>query len=53
MLFHFGHPFGKQQCVMIPVSMLRFREWYEKIDVRAGPIGSDPAMKPGAIKITY
>ena len=53
LLFQFGHPFGQKSCVMNPASMLRFREWYEQIDVAGCPIGSRPEMKLGAIPPSY
>lgn len=49
MLFHFGHPFGQKACVMNPVNMLRFREWFHQIDSVACPIGSRPEMTVGAV----
>lgn len=49
MLFHFGHPFGQEACVMNPVSMLRFREWAQHIDSAACQIGSRPEMTEGAV----
>ncbi len=53
MLFQLGHPFGQKTCVMNPVSMLRFREWYRQIDGAACPIGSRPEMTVGAIPEYY
>jgi len=49
MLFHFGHPFAQKACVMNPVSMLRFREWYRQIDSSACQVGSRPEMTVGAL----
>ena len=53
MLFQFGHPFGQNTCVMNPVSMLRFREWFRQIDGAACPIGSRPEMTAGAVPEYY
>ncbi len=53
MLFQLGHPFGQKTCVMNPVSMLRFREWYRQIDGAACQIGSRPEMTVGAIPEYY
>lgn len=49
LLFHFGHPFGQKACVMNPVSMLRFREWFRQIDGGSCQIGSRPEMTAGAV----
>ncbi len=49
MLFQFGHPFGQKTCVMNPVSMLRFREWFNQINGANCAIGSRPEMTVGAI----
>ena len=53
MLFQFGHPFGQKSCVMNPVSMLRFREWFHQLDNTACPIGSRAEMTPGAVQESY
>ena len=52
-LLHLGHPFGRPACVMRPVEMLRFREWYEALDAAACTVGSGPSMTPGAVDIYY
>jgi hypothetical protein len=49
LLFQLGHPFGQKACVMNPVSMLHFQEWFEQINGTDCPIGSRPEMTPGAI----
>lgn len=53
MLFKFGHPFGKQACVMNPVSMLHFREWRAHLDAAQCRIGSLPEMEVGTIPEYY
>ena len=52
-LFHLAHPFDRPACVMRPVEMLRFRQWYDALDAEACGVGSGPAMTPGAVKIRY
>ena len=52
-LFHFGHPYGNPACVMHPVSLLKFREWYERLNPTKCRVGSEPAMTPGAINIYF
>ena len=52
-LLHLAHPFERPACVMRPVEMLRFRQWYEALDAEACRVGSGPAMTPGAVKIRY
>lgn len=53
LLFRFGHPFGQKTCVMNPVSMLRFRIWFQQLDAMACAMGSRPEMTPGAIPVYY
>lgn len=53
LLFQFGHPFGQKACVMNPVSMLRFREWFNQISGADCAIGSRPEMTAGAIPPTF
>lgn len=47
LLFHYGHPFGIESCLMSPTPMLRFREASSKWDPAACRAAEDPAMKPG------
>ena len=47
-LFHFLHPFGQSACLMNPVSMFAYRAWAKKLSPKECPIGSSPAMRPGA-----
>ncbi len=53
LLFQFGHPFGQTACVMNPVSMLQFREWFNQISGAGCPMGSRPEMTVGAIPQTF
>lgn len=53
LLFQFGHPFGQKACVMNPVSMLRFREWFNQVNNTDCRIGSRPEMTAGAIPQTF
>jgi hypothetical protein len=53
MLFKFGHPFGKQACVMNPASMLQYRAWHQQLDAQQCRIGSIPEMTVGAIPEIY
>ena len=53
LLFHFGHPYGSNECVMNPVELLKFHEWYGNIDAEACQVGSNESMKAGSISITY
>lgn len=53
LLFQFGHPFGQKACVMNPVSMLRFRDWFHQINSTGCPIGSRPEMSPGAVPVYF
>jgi hypothetical protein len=53
LLFQFGHPFGQKACVMNPVSMLRFREWFNQINSAGCPIDSRPEMSAGAVSLDF
>ncbi|MBI5007994.1 MAG: hypothetical protein HZB95_12825 [Nitrosomonadales bacterium] len=53
LLFQLGHPFGQKSCVMNPVSMLRFREWFQQIDGKQCAIGSRREMQPGTIPPSF
>jgi hypothetical protein len=53
LLFQFGHPFGKNSCLMNPVSMLRFREWSRQINGAECAIGSSPEMSTGAVPFYF
>ncbi len=53
LIFHFGHPFNVNACVMNPVRMLNFKSWYRQLNPHQCTIQSQPSMVPGAIKITY
>jgi hypothetical protein len=53
LLFHFGHPFETDACIMTPVPMLHFKAWYEKLDKKQCDAGTFPAMQKGAAKLYY
>lgn len=52
-LFHLLHPYGRSACIMSPVQMLAFRAGAEKFSPKDCPLGSNPAMRPGAYKFRY
>lgn len=49
-LFHLGHPYGKTACLMNPVPLFGFRAWADGLSSSDCPLGSSPAMRPGAVK---
>lgn len=51
MLFHFGHPWRRPECVMKPSNLLKFHEWENGLDASICTPGSGPAMEPGAVTI--
>lgn len=53
LLFHYGHPFESDACIMAPVPMLHFKEWAQKLDKKRCDEGNFPAMKRGAAAIYY
>ena len=48
LLYRYGHPFNETGCVMNPVTLLHFRDWYEGIVSRTCPVIDTGAMKKGA-----
>ena len=53
LLMQLGHPFGQKACVMNPVSMLQFREWFNQINGANCPLGSRAEMTAGNIPPTF
>lgn len=53
LLLHLGHPFGVEGCLMSPMPLLKYREWYQGVDVKKCPLYSDEQMRPGAITIDF
>jgi hypothetical protein len=53
LLLQLGHPFGQKACVMNPVSMLKFREWFYQVYGAGCLIGSRPEMTAGAIPPSF
>lgn len=53
LLFHFGHPFGRTQCVMNPSTLLIFRGWYDATYSGNCAFESHPQMIPGAFRFLY
>ncbi len=52
-LFHFSHPYEKKECVMSPVELLKFHQWYRQLDANSCKIGSSAAMQPGSYPFFY
>ena len=48
MLFHFGHPFGMEGCVMTPAELLNFKKWYSGLNSDRCGINSNPDMFVGS-----
>lgn len=53
MLFRFSHPFNKKACVMNPATLLHFEKWYQDIDAKKCPIGSNDSMNFGSATLYY
>lgn len=53
LLFHYGHPFECDACIMNPVPMLHFKNWERRLDPNKCRRGNYPAMKKGAATIYY
>lgn len=52
-LFHFGHPLNQSACIMNPMPMFSYRAWVKKLSPKNCPVGSSPAMQPGAVDLRY
>lgn len=52
-LFHIGHPLNQAACIMNPTPMFSYRTWVENLSPKDCPIGSSPAMQPGAVDLRY
>jgi len=52
MLFHLGHPFARDECVMNPAPDLNVRAWWASRSRGKCPIGSSPQMIPGAAQLS-
>jgi len=50
-LLQLGHPWANEACLMRPAEALDFAAWTKKFDAKKCPIGSSPAMTPGAVKV--
>lgn len=53
LLLHISHPWGQAGCVMAPMPLLNYSQWYEQLDSEKCPLGSHPANTPGSVDITY
>ena len=53
LLFHYGHPFGAEDCIMAPTPLLRYQHWFEQLDAAACAAQRYPQMRPGAARILY
>ena len=53
LLLHLGHPFGTEGCIMSPMPLLKYREWYRGIDAGKCPLSGVEQMRPGAATIDY
>lgn len=52
-LFQFGHPYEEKSCVMHPVELLKFRQWYEQLDANQCKIGSNEQMELGKLPVYF
>lgn len=53
LLLHISHPWGKSSCVMAPMPLLNYSQWYEQLDSEKCPLGSHPLNTPGSVDISY
>ena len=53
LLFHYGHPFGAEGCIMAPTPLLRYQHWFDQLDAAACAAERYPQMRPGAARILY
>ncbi len=53
LLLHLGHPWTNASCAMFAVLPGRMGEYKRTVSPEGCPLGSEPAMTPGAIQIQY
>jgi len=53
LLFHYAHPFNAQSCIMNPTPLLHYRQWFNRLDVKACKQLNSPMLKPGAATVTF
>ncbi len=53
LLLHISHPWGQVGCIMAPMPLLNYAQWYEQLDSEKCPLGSHPANTPGSVDIIY
>ena len=53
LLLHISHPWGQPGCIMAPMPLLDYTQWYEQLDSKECPLGSHPANAPGSVDIVY
>ncbi len=53
LLLHLGHPFGDDRCIMSPMPLLKYRNWYEGFDPARCALRSQEQMTPGVANIEY
>ena len=53
LFYHYGHPFNAAPCLMNPTPLLKYREWYEALNVNECQKLNLPMMQPGAANLQY
>lgn len=53
LLLHISHPWGQAGCIMAPVPLLNYSEWYDQLDGDVCRQGKHPMNQIGSAKITY
>ncbi len=52
-LFHYGHPYGKNECVMSPMPLIDYRQWQKGLDAEKCQKGHYIAMQKGSALLVY
>ena len=53
LVLHLGHPWSNSACAMYPLPPGAMGAYLRAVDPAVCPVGSEPAMKPGACPIRY
>ncbi len=52
-LFHYGHPYGKTECVMSPMPLIDYHQWQKGLDAEKCQKGHYIAMQKGSALLVY
>ncbi len=53
LLFHYGHPYGKKECIMSPMPLINYKNWLADINIKKCQKGDNKSMQKGSVKLYY